>query len=325
MNYKIIKFNTSYGSSNIGDYIINESADKELAYLFDENFVINYPTHTPVIHFYQSLNNNLLIKNCNNAKYKFLCGTNILAKNMIRLWPNWNVNIFGRKPYRGTILVGCGMAGNFKKTNLYTKFLYKSILSKDYIHSTRDEKTKRFLEGMGYRAINTGCVTMWQLTSSHCSQIPHSKSDSVVFTLTDYCRDYDRDGKMLEVLRKNYKNIYYWVQGSNDYEYLKDISEDISDITLLYGLDSYRKVLKETKIDYVGTRLHAGIFAMQNKKRSIIIMVDNRAKDIKETYGLPAIAREDIDKLDCFINSSFATSIDIDEEKITEWKAQFRP
>ncbi len=30
MNYMIIKFNTSYGSSNVGDYIINESVDKEI-------------------------------------------------------------------------------------------------------------------------------------------------------------------------------------------------------------------------------------------------------------------------------------------------------
>lgn len=323
MNYKIVKFNTSYGSLNLGDYIINESVDKELSTLFEGNFVLNYPTHTPVITFYQSFNRNMLIKNCNNAKYKFLCGTNILAKNMLHPWPNWNINIFNCKPYHNTVLVGCGMAGNFNKANLYTRHLYKKILSKELIHSTRDEKTKQFLERMGYKAINTGCATLWQLTSDHCKDIPCKKSNAVVFTLTDYCKDYNRDIKLIEILRKNYAKLYYWVQGSEDFDYLRELSADINDIELIYGLEAYRNLLQRSKIDYVGTRLHAGIFAMQNKRRSIILIVDNRARDMKETYNLVAIERSDIDKLDSVINSSFKTDVKIDIDKIAKWKAQF--
>lgn len=323
MNHRIIKFNTSYGSSNLGDYIINESIDRELAYLFKDNFVLNYPTHTPIVSFYQSANMNLLIRNINSAKYKFLCGTNILAKNMLRPWPNWNVNIFNCKPYRNTVLVGCGMAGNFNKANLYTRYLYKKILSKEYIHSARDEKTKCFLESMGYKAINTGCATLWQLTNDHCKEIPCNKSSAVVFTLTDYSKDRNRDSELIRLLRKNYNKLYYWVQGSEDFDYLRELSADINDIELIYGLEAYRNLLQCTEIDYVGTRLHAGIFAMQNKRRSIILIVDNRARDMKETYNLVAIERSDINRLDSVINSSFKTDVKINEDKIEKWKAQF--
>ena len=76
--------------------------------------------------------------------------------------------------------------------------------------------------------------------------------------------------------------------------------------------------------DYIGTRLHAGIYAMQNFCRSIILIVDNRARDIKSTYNIVAIERDDIkDNLVKMINGKIDTRINIDEKAIQEWKSQF--
>ena len=82
--------------------------------------------------------------------------------------------------------------------------------------------------------------------------------------------------------------------------------------------------MNSEKTDYVGTRLHAGIFAMQNHVRSLIIVIDNRARDIKDNYNINAIERVNISKkLEKYINSEFPTVININEKNIKEWKNQF--
>ena len=320
---KIIFFDTSVGSLNIGDQIINKSFEKEMKEITDGGFIVKYPTHTPVSHFYQNTKFNRFYRYVKSCDLKFIAGTNILSDNLFEPWPNWNINIFNAKPYKNSILVGCGFGSSKNKVNLYTKMMYKKILSKDYIHSVRDKKTKDILDTMGYKAINTGCPTMWSLTKEHCSKIPTQKSENVVFTLTDYKRDKEKDQKLIDILKNNYKKVYYWIQGSNDLEYFK-LLHNTEDIILVNpNLIDYKEILKNENVDYVGTRLHAGIFAMQNFVRSIILIIDNRARDIKETYNIVAIERNKILELESVINSKFETKINIDEEKIKEWKNQF--
>lgn len=298
----IIKFNTACGSRNMGDYIINESVDNELKEIYKGNFIVNYSTHTPVATWYQCSSKSGVMGYCNSAKLKFIAGTNLLSNNMFRPWPNWNVNIFNYKPYKNAILVGCGLNGKFTKANLYTKLLYKKILSKEYIHSTRDENTKNFLESIGFKAINTGCATLWKLTKEFCKEIPTEKSDKVIFTLTDYCKDIEKDQKLIDILKKSYNKVYFWVQGSRDYDYLNSL-KNIENINIIFSLEEYRNLLENGNIDFVGTRLHAGIYAMQHKVRSIIIVVDNRTRDMRETYNLVSINRENKKVIEClYIN-----------------------
>lgn len=56
-------------------------------------------------------------------------------------------------------------------------------------------------------------------------------------------------------------------------------------------------------MDFVGTRLHGGIRAMQHKQRAIIIEIDNRAKEI---------------------SSRFENDIQIPFDKVNQWKDQFK-
>ncbi len=321
--YFNVLFDTSSGSQNMGDYIIVNSVERELSDILSNNFLVKYGTHTPITHFYQNIYRNATIKYLEKAKYKFIAGTNLLNYNMCLPWNNWNVNIFNYRPYKKSILVGVGINPNAKKVNWYTKLLYKKTLSKKYIHSTRDERTKKFLESIGIKAINTGCATMWMLTRDFCKEIPTKKSENVIFTLTDYCPDKENDQKLIDVLQRNYKNVYFWIQGSRDYQYIKSF-ENIDNIKMVNpNLKSYDNILN-MDIDYVGTRLHAGIFAMQHKCRSIIIAVDNRALDIREKYNINCFLRTEIDKIEKVINSEFETKVHIDEEKINAWKSQFK-
>lgn len=321
---RITLFNTAIGSLNAGDYIINESGRQALDDLtVGDTFVVEYPTHTPVIHAYQSFTKNTHIKYTDSSDYKFLLGTNLLAYNNLRPWPNWNVNIFNHRPYKGVVLAGVGSAPNAPKINAYTKYLYRKVLSHDYVHSTRDEKTKELLEGIGLRAVNTGCVTLWGLTKDKCQQIPVAKSKKVVFTLTDYAQEKEKDQKLIDILTNNYDEVYFWPQGSDDFEYIHEF--DTEGIKIVAPqLEVYRELLKKGDIDFVGTRLHAGIFAMQNNVRALILIVDNRARDMQQSYNINAIERDDIDQLESKINSEFATDVRIDTNKINEWKSQFK-
>jgi polysaccharide pyruvyl transferase WcaK-like protein len=76
-------------------------------------------------------------------------------------------------------------------------------------------------------------------------------------------------------------------------------------------------------IDYVGTRLHAGIRALQKKRRAIIIAIDNRAIEKQKDFNLTIINRDKIDYLKDKILSSFNTDIRIPVSNIDLWKKQF--
>lgn len=62
---------------------------------------------------------------------------------------------------------------------------------------------------------------------------------------------------------------------------------------------------------------------MQNLKRSIIIIVDNRARSIKRDNNIVAIERNELDRLENIINSEFETNIILNQKGIDLWKKQF--
>ena len=102
---------------------------------------------------------------------------------------------------------------------------------------------------------------------------------------------------------------------------------DKSNIEIIgHSLSAYEYILNNSNdYDYIGTRLHAGIFAIRHKVRTIIISIDNRAVDMKETYNLPIIDRNHIDtELIPYINSVFETNIKIPIDRINCWKEQFK-
>jgi polysaccharide pyruvyl transferase WcaK-like protein len=275
------------------------------------------------MHLHQVLLKNYISRNCEPENLKFLGGSNIFKHNLFRYMLDWNINFFTMGLYRNSVSIGGGCERDPATVNWYTKHIYKTILSKDFVHSTRDSKTKAFLESLGFKAVNTGCPTMWSLTSAHCKLIPTTKAKDVVFTLTDYSRDQEKDQQLIDILVKNYKVVYFWLQGARDLEYFNSFNGTEHIKLVNPNLKSYQHILNRGHVDYVGTRLHAGIYAMQHKVRSIILAVDNRARDIKTDYNLNVIERGEIGQLEAMINSAFVTDVHIDEKRINLWKKQF--
>jgi hypothetical protein len=168
---------------------------------------------------------------------------------------------------------------------------------------------------------------MWGLTSEHCKAIPIEKSENVVFTLTDYRADFSNDKLLLEILIQSYKKIYFWPQGSHDLVYLVSLDVDILKKVKLISpnLLSYDNCLKKDEsIDYIGTRLHAGIRAMQFKRRAVIIGVDNRAIEKKIDFNLTVVDRKDIKtKLKDVLVANIVNDINLPLRNIDKWKSQF--
>jgi polysaccharide pyruvyl transferase WcaK-like protein len=321
---KIILFDPSQGTLNLGDSIIAESIQSEMKYLLSNNITIKYSTHTPLMHVVQTFRKSPISVEINKSDLKIICGTNIIKKNLLIFHPDWNINFFTSKFYKNSILLGVGLGdGSQIKSNIYTKLLYSRVLSKNYIHSARDLKTKQFLNSLGVSALNTGCPTTWSLTMKHCATIPSKKSNRIVFTLTDYMAHRKCDQSLINLLIKLYGEVYFWPQGTSDYEYLKSLENTNGIIVLGSSIDSYKKLLLSGDIDYVGTRLHAGIFAMKQRVRAIIMSVDNRAIEMGEHYNINIVGRESISMLESKIMSDFNTEIKIESEAIEKFKNQF--
>ena len=57
---KIVMFDTSYSTINMGDYIINNSINNEMNYLLNNNFVVRFSSHMPISKFFQNILENIM-------------------------------------------------------------------------------------------------------------------------------------------------------------------------------------------------------------------------------------------------------------------------
>ncbi len=317
-NCSIIRFDTSLGTENLGDYIIMHYCNKILDELFPAHQSLHISTHLmPTIEQEASVK---------QTKYKFVCGTNLLTSNIEHHW-RWILpdGVRRKMNYQNVILLGVGWGEYQERCTDYSRMIYKTMLNPSSVHSVRDQYTLEKLQEAGFKnVINTGCPTTWALTPEFCRDIPTKKSKDVVTTITDYRRDIEKDNEMLEILGRNYDRVYLWLQGNQDEEYLQSLDVPDNLTTIPNTLAAYEDVLNKGGVDYVGTRLHAGVHALNHKIRSIILAVDNRATEMGRDVNLPVIQRsETSEMLEKKIQSEFATEIQIKQENIDCFKAQF--
>ncbi len=305
---------TSVCSSNLGDQIIMDSVKDFLQNLYGDALFIHMPTHDVISkQSYRFMRNSNLI---------FVGGTNLLSSNMNH-YNQWKVNLWDSLFIKNIILMGVGWWQYQDKPNFYTSILYKRLLSKQYLHSVRDSYTEQQLKSVGItNVINTSCPTMWGLTEEHCASVPKTKSEFVLVTFTEYNQKKKWDSKLIELLKSKYSQIYFWTQQPKDYEYMQSIyGRQV--VYLQPNLKALDEILSKPNFDYIGTRLHAGIRALQYQRRTLILSVDNRADEIAKDTNLPVIRRDDIASVKNWIDSSYETKIKIPQANIKLWKKQF--
>src|SRR6218665_882732 len=207
----------------------------------------------------------------------------------------WKLSVldyFFRKP---CILLGCGWHYYEKPPAWHASLMLRKILSPKHAHSVRDQYSKNQLDTCPVpNVLNTSCVTMWKLRPQHCAAIPTEKADTVVATLTGYKPDPVADRAFFDLLCKSYKHVYFWTQQTEDFEYAQKLAEGRIQF-LSPSLKAYTRFLSENHTDYIGSRLHGGMRAIQLGKRALILAVDNRATEISRDTGLAVVERRDVD------------------------------
>lgn len=338
--YNIAKLSPCISTMNLGDHIIEDYCDKAFDEIFGEHFSVSIPTRDRLSRH--------TARKIASADFAFICGTNLLSSDMKKN-KQWNITLrdsymikysdirkaelFGMKldvmkkkvSSVHMILMGTGWFDYQQKASAYTQKMLHTLLDGEYIHSVRDAYTEKQLKSIGINnVLNTSCPTMWGLDDEFCSCIPSSKKENVIATITDYRPDRKNDRLMFEILSDSYKKVYVWLQSPEDERCLGEMGlYDKVDI-IPPSLRSFDNALESIDADYVGTRLHGGIRALNHKKRSCIIAVDNRAVEISRDTCLPIIKRENIEKeLPSWIDSDTETRIRLPKENILKWKAQF--
>lgn len=312
---RVLLYDPSIDTLNSGDYIIKDYCFGQIKECIQGEF-LSISTHKPEK------------KPTGKFEYQIVCGSNLLFPKMERQG-QWNYPLQYRF-LNHICLLGVGWY-KYDDTEIsgFSKLWYKKILENGMIHSVRDSYTESRLKSIGIEnVLNTACPTMWNLTKEKCECIPHGKAKNVVTTVTDYRKDPKRDRYMFEVLAQSYEKVFVWLQGSLDKEYIDtlltgfDRMEQIEFIP--FELSKYDECLNSHDVDYVGTRLHAGIRALNFSRRTIIIAVDNRAVEISKDTNLPIIKRECCEnELREYILGEFKTEIFLPEENIKRWKEQF--
>jgi polysaccharide pyruvyl transferase WcaK-like protein len=310
---------TSIATQNTGDLIIMEAAREVLEELLIDRQLIYFPSHEGLSAYGRKLQRLVSLN--------IACGTNLLHSHM-GLVRQWRIGVRDAFCFSRTVLMGVGWRSQkSRKTDAYTHWLLRRVLSLDHAHSVRDSYAESKLKELGFaRVLNTGCHTTWALTEAHCSAIPRGRGEEAVVVLTDYSPDQERDSQLLDLCIKMYKKVHFWCQGTGDLAYLQQLGYGNRVALVPPSLAAYRKLLSDEgrSLDYVGTRLHGGIYALRHRRRSVIVGVDHRANEMGRDLSLPVIDRyspaRDLEEM---IGGNLTVQIRLPLQKIQEWKRQF--
>lgn len=309
-----IEDHEGHPSSNLGDLIIEEAVIRELSRIFCIKPLNTFSS--------QEYLKGEHMRTIAYSDLTFLGGTNLLSSNM-NCYRQWKINLMDSLIVNGIILFGVGWWQYQAAPNLYTKLLLKSTLSHRYLHSVRDSYTEQQMKLAGFKnLLNTGCPTMWPLINLKSKDFPFTKASNVLLMLTDYAKNPDLDKKLIELLHQKYETVFVWSQGRNDLEYVSSFNKSLQ--ILDHSLDALNTfLLSDIHFDYIGTRLHGGIKCLLAKKRSLIIEVDNRAKEIAKDTNLPTCERNNLDYILNWIDKPFLFDIKLNVQNIKAWQKQF--
>lgn len=305
-------------SPNIGDQIISRASVRELRGVFGRDVQIRHiPSHSKISRdSYKALK---------VSDHIVVGGSNLL---WFRYWPraSWPLGLKELFFLRNVVLMGVGWGSYSIRAKFYSRLASNMVLSHSELHSVRDSYTASIVaERLGLpNVVNTGCHTTWFLSDGGYSPISGIKS-KCIFSLTDYDKNVVRDSAMLSQLQKVYgdANLVFWPQGKGDSAYVKSLG--FNGLVIERSLEAFMSYLDPDVYDYVGTRLHAGILAIEFGLRCLIVAIDNRAIEIARDTGLPVLEGQNVGELEAMITSDFDrnVSITVNKAAIQAWRAQF--
>lgn len=304
----------SIATDNLGDEIIYSAIAEELGGLGIE-IDARIPTHRlPTRAERRALFRSDLV---------FVSGTNLLASNMFR-YRQLRYRMRDLLAYvHKLVLVGVGWWQYQDRPSLYTRLFLRALLNPSVPHSVRDTYSEEQLRFAGIQhVINTSCPTLWRLDMERLRRLPASVPTTAVATLTDYAKAPPIDRALIEALGNHFDHVVFWPQGTGDEEYLRTLNPKV--YTLPRSLAAFDAFLTTNDVHYVGTRLHAGIRALQHGKRALVVAVDNRAREIAKDVGLPAVGRGDGRHLEEALTEPPVINIRLPISDIDAWRDAVR-
>ena len=305
---------TSVSSNNLGDEIIMDAVNDVIREVLPDAYQYRVATHDYLGDYSRKL--------IAQSEFSIFGGTNMLDPDMLSKGALWRLRMSDVAKIAPVVLLGVGWRSYGEAAKWSTRRVLNKVLGSQFVHSVRDSYTLEKLDGIEPRVINTACMTMWKLDDAACAKLPRSKATRVVTTLTFYHRDEAADRRMLELLKANYATVAFWSQQAPDITYLESLG--VTGIEVITPtLRGYNEYLDNEDLDFVGTRLHGGVRAMQKGHRALILGIDNRATEIARDTGLPVVPRGSDDAIATWIHAGEATSITLPHAAIDQWKAQF--
>jgi polysaccharide pyruvyl transferase WcaK-like protein len=306
-------FDTSIDSDNLGDNIIMDAVWEIVRPLFPGATFIRTPSHR------RATMNELRLGR--GADISIVGGTNILKSHML-VRSNWKITPLDYFVWRNVVLMGVGWQQYGGEPDALTRLFFKTVLSKTHMQSVRDMHTYDKLHKQAPNTLYTACPTMWMLDEQRCAAIPTRKAKHAVFAVTYYRPDPEADRRMFEAVKRNYETVYFWPQQDLDIPYVKQLGLR-GFVPIKPDVLEYNRLLDEEDVDFVGSRLHGGIRALQRGRRAMIVPVDNRAIEISRSSGLPVVSRDDPAAIERWINEPVPTKVSLPTEAIERWKGQF--
>lgn len=304
---------TSVSSDNLGDEIIMDAVRAELNDCMPDAYLYTVATHDSMGRRAHRI--------LRETEFCVVGGTNFLSSGMLR-GSGWKVSLRDLGALKNVVMMGVGWKDYQAAPSRYARYIYEKVVAKDFVHSCRDQYSAAKLAGLGRTVVNTTCPSLWRMTPEACAAVPARKADTVVTALTFYRPQPDTDRATLDLLRERYDRVLFWTQQAEDLPYLRSLgSYDFEVISPNVG--AYSELLRSRDVDFVGSRLHGGIRALQHGRRTLVIGVDNRATEIGRDTGLPVVGRADVAAIDAWITAPVPTLIHLPTEAIARWKGQF--
>lgn len=299
---------------NLGDLIIHDAIAAEFDFLLNHAKVDRFSTQLPLP--WQG------VWKSRRASVGLICGTNLLSSTIDNTTP-WKLSPLKARFVQPACLIGVGWWSDQELPTTEAIAFYKRVLSRKWVHSVRDEMTAERLRGMGFSNVeNTSCPTLWGLHGKTPKDYPEPKKETVLTMLTVWRKKPELDQQLIALLKSEYKRVVVWPQGHKDKDYLAAIAPELE--CLEYSMQSLEGfIAANPTADYLGLRLHGGIRCLQRGMRSLIIEVDNRAREIGRDTGLPTVERENFEAMKRWIREGLDFTIRTNQNAIKRVKDQF--
>lgn len=301
----------SLGSANAGDDIIAEAVSGELERLGATD-VVRLSTRRRW--------SRAELRAAARCGLFIVGGTNLLASHPWS-YRQWRVGVAEAAVMRRrVVLFGVGWWQYQPTPDATARLMLRALLDPTLPHSVRDGYTQRQLGRIRVPVINTSCPTLWRVPLR--GTVRGGFRSTVVTTVTDYYPDVAADSVMLETIQRRARDVVVWPQGGSDLEYLRQLG--FGGRVLPPRLEAFDDILRAPGAEYVGTRLHAGIRALQRGVPAAVVAVDNRAAEISRDVGLWTLPRDQIGHLDSRLDGWSEWSLALPHLDIERWRDSLR-